>query len=74
MKVTINIDCTPEEARKALGLPDLGPVNELFIAEMQTRMRQAFEQMSPEAALRMWSGMAAQGMEQWQKLFFGVKE
>ena len=28
MKVTIDIDCTPEEARRFMGLPDLTPVHD----------------------------------------------
>ena len=27
MKVTVDVDCTPEEARRFLGLPDLTPVH-----------------------------------------------
>lgn len=72
MKITINLDCTPEEARQALGLPDLGPLNAMFIAEMEKRMKQGFDNLSPEAAVKMWAGMTSQGMEHWQKLFFGA--
>lgn len=28
MKVHLEIDCTPEEARRAMGLPDLSPVHD----------------------------------------------
>ena len=34
MKLNITVDCTPEEARSFLGLPNLTPVNEtLSVAE-----------------------------------------
>ena len=26
MKITVNVDCTPEEARSFLGLPDVQPL------------------------------------------------
>jgi hypothetical protein len=26
MKISVDVDCTPEEARRFLGLPDLTPV------------------------------------------------
>ena len=32
MKVKIDIDCTPEEARAFFGLPDLGPLHEQMTA------------------------------------------
>src|SRR5260370_38954815 len=36
MKVTVDVDCTPEEARRFLGLPDLGPVHEAYVAKMKS--------------------------------------
>ena len=35
MKVKIDIDCTPEEARRFLGLPDLTPVHDLYLDKMK---------------------------------------
>jgi hypothetical protein len=35
MKFTVNIDCTPEEARRFFGLPDMEQVN----AHMQENMK-----------------------------------
>ena len=35
MKVTVDVDCTPEEARRFLGLPDLTPVHQAYIERMQ---------------------------------------
>ena len=35
MKATMNIDCTPEEARVFLGLPDVQPMQEHLMKEMQ---------------------------------------
>lgn len=31
MKVSVNVDCTPEEARAFLGLPDLSPVHQKYV-------------------------------------------
>jgi hypothetical protein len=38
MKMTIEIDCTPVEARAFLGLPDVSGLNEHLVKEMQNRM------------------------------------
>ena len=40
MNITINIECTPEEARRYMGLPDVGPMQEELIKEMQQRIDQ----------------------------------
>ncbi len=34
MKVTVELDCTPEEARKMMGLPDVNKLNETYVKEM----------------------------------------
>ncbi len=41
MKINIEFDITPEEARKALGLPDLEPVQQRIIAELEGRRLEA---------------------------------
>ena len=38
MKFTVNCDCTPEEARSFLGLPDLSPVHEKYVQTMLSAM------------------------------------
>ena len=38
MKMTIEVDCTPEEARRFLGLPDVSALNDALVSEMQKRM------------------------------------
>jgi len=37
MKVIVDVDCTPEEARRFLGLPDLTPVHDLYLDKMKRR-------------------------------------
>ena len=32
MKINVEVDCTPEEARRAIGLPDLTPLHDSYIA------------------------------------------
>jgi hypothetical protein len=41
MKIHLDIDCTPEEARTFMGLPDVGPMQEAVMKEMQDRMMAA---------------------------------
>ena len=70
MKVTIDIDCTPDEARRFLGLPDIAPLQEAMVEEMRERMMEAARQMDPENMMKMWMPAGVQGMEQMQKMFW----
>ena len=38
MRITVDVDCTPEEARAFLGLPDVKPMQEQLMGELQERM------------------------------------
>ena len=70
MKVTINIDCTPEEARAFFGLPDLRPMQEALMAEVQKRMEENIRAMNPEQMLKTWLPASLEGLEQMQKMFW----
>ena len=39
MKVQIEIDCTPEEARTFMGLPDVGKVNDVYVDAVTKAMK-----------------------------------
>ncbi len=43
MKFTINVDCTPEEARAFFGLPDVTVVNEMIIDGIAKRTEENLE-------------------------------
>lgn len=70
MKVTVNVDCTPEEARTFLGLPDVQPLQEAVMAQMQESMLSSLKSMEPEALLKTWGPMGMNNLEQIQKFFF----
>ncbi len=71
MKVTINIDCTPQEARTFMGLPDLAPLHDDYVEKMRQLMTASLSGADAEKMLRQWSTMAS-GMEQWQKAMWGA--
>jgi hypothetical protein len=70
MKVTINVDCTPEEARLFMGLPDVRPMQESLMKDMEDKLRGSMQAMSPEAMLNAWLPATLHGAEQMQKAFF----
>ena len=69
MKITVDVDCTPEEARAFLGLPDVKPMQEHLMREVQERMAANIRAMEPEAMLRTWLPATLKGFEQIQEMF-----
>ena len=67
MKITIDIDCTPEEARALFGLPDVQPMQNALMKEIEVRMKKALAAMEPEALVKTWLPVSIQGFEEWQK-------
>lgn len=39
MKMTVEVDCTPDEARRFMGLPDVEQANALYVDAMTTAMQ-----------------------------------
>ena len=70
MKIHIDIDCTPEEARTFLGLPDVAPMQKVVMEEMQKRMMANLAAMEPELLFKTWLPAGMQGWEQMQKAFW----
>ncbi|MBV9654248.1 MAG: hypothetical protein JOZ42_06760 [Acetobacteraceae bacterium] len=69
MKVTIEIDCTPEEARTFFGQPDLKPMQDKVMARFEKQMLDSVAAMSPEAILKMWSAFLPQNADQFREAF-----
>ncbi len=71
MKVTVEMDCTPEEARQFLGLPDLKPMQDRVMTRMEQRMLDAVSAGTPDAVLKAWFPFANGMPEQFQKMVEG---
>jgi hypothetical protein len=68
MKVTVEVDCTPVEARTFLGLPDVSALNDHMVAEMQKRMDANMAALAPEELMKNWMAFGAGAQEQFRKL------
>jgi len=68
MKMTIEIDCTPVEARAFLGLPDVSGLNEHLVKEMQSRMDANMAMLAPEELLKNWMAFGTGAQESFRKL------
>jgi uncharacterized protein DUF6489 len=72
MKINLEIDCTPDEARRFFGLPDVAPMQEAIMTKLQERMMQAVDATTPEALMRAWVPMAPELMQQGMNALFGA--
>lgn len=69
MKVKFDIDCTPEEARTFLGLPDVKPMQEELLKHVQERVTAALQAMDGDALFKTWLPATLKGLEHWQEMF-----
>ena len=68
MKVNVEVNCTPEEARSFFGLPDLKPMQDRMMSEIEQRLRSSLNAMNPEVIFKTWLPASMQGVEQMQQL------
>ena len=68
MKITVDVDCTPLEARQFMGLPDVEPMQKAAMAEIEKRMMAELERYSPEALFKAWRPIAGMNAEWLQDL------
>ena len=61
MKMTIEIDCTPDEARQFCGLPDVKPMQTAVMAQVENGVLDGMKAMTPEALLKSWMPFAQPG-------------
>ncbi len=69
MKVNIEIDCTPLEARQFFGLPDVAPMQMAVMDKLQQQMMANIEKMSPEALIQSWLTFDPKLAERFQDMF-----
>ena len=67
MKINIELDMSPEEARRLMGLPDVTALQNEMLDDMRKRMKVVVDASDPQAMLRAWMPMGAEGFEQFQK-------
>ena len=69
MKINVEIDCTPEEARRAVGLPDLTPLHDRYVATLMEMMEGKVRPDTLEAMMKGWAPVGEAGMAMWRHLF-----
>ena len=66
MKVTVEVDCTPDEARRFMGLPDVERVNNVYIDAMTRSMQGVTSMDQLEAYARQMAPMGQFGLKLFQ--------
>jgi hypothetical protein len=74
VKVTVEVDCTPLEARQFCGLPDVQPMQEKIMGELENKMMENMERYSPEGLMKQWFSAMPQNAEWFRDLFAGILE
>ena len=68
MKMTIEVDCTPEEARRFMGLPDVSALNDHLVNEMKGRIDANMAMMAPDEIMKSWMAFGSGAQDQFHKL------
>ena len=71
MKIKFDIECTAEEARRFFGLPDVQPLQEALLKELQERMSANIKAMDAKTMIDTWLPATLKGFEQLQQIFTG---
>lgn len=65
MKITMEVDCSPEEARDFMGLPDLKPLQANVLARVEQQLLEAASALSPEGVLKTWFTLLPQASDRY---------
>jgi hypothetical protein len=69
MKVNIEIDCTPLEARQFFGLPDVQPMQTAVMDKLQQQMMSNIDKVSPESLIQSWFSFDPKLADRMQDMF-----
>ncbi|RVT92637.1 DUF6489 family protein [Sphingomonas crocodyli] len=68
MKVSVDVDCTPEEARRLMGLPDMTAIHDAYTDKMKRMMEEGITPDALQSMIGQWMPMGEAGMSMWRSL------
>lgn len=74
MKVHIEIDCTPEEARQFMGLPDVEQANAMYVENITKAMQGASSTEQLEQYAKQLAPMGQAGLKMFQSFMEGASK
>jgi hypothetical protein len=72
MKVSIEVDLTPSEARELLGMPNLTSIQETFVGIAKDKLERTGNMVDVEPMLRTWTGLGGAATEAFGALVGGA--
>jgi len=72
MQINIDMDITPEEVRRLMGLPDVHGFQQELMDKIKERMLAGTEGYDPLTLFRPFMDQTVSSMEQFQKFFGGL--
>ena len=69
MKVNVEIDCTPLEARQFFGLPDVAPMQTAVMDKLQQQMMSNIDKVSPDKLIQSWFSFDPKLAERIREMF-----
>ncbi|WP_375290604.1 DUF6489 family protein [Qipengyuania sp.] len=72
MKVHVEIDCTPQEARSFMGLPDVGKANDIYVDMMSKAMQGVSDTDKLQEYARQMAPMGQAGFKLFQSFMEGA--
>lgn len=69
MKIKIDIDCSPEEARAFLGWPDVADFQRAAMEQMRERTSEYFASLEPDKLAKMFMPAGAEAWDAMQRAF-----
>ena len=68
MKVNVEIDCSPEEARRFMGLPDVSRANDVYIDGLVNAMKGAGNLDQAQEVFKQFAPVGEYGLRLFQQL------
>ena len=72
MKVTIEVDCSPEEARRFLGFPDVSPVHDMMLQQFKAAADKTSPFFDPEALAKLWMPLGGEAFQEFQRALWSA--
>jgi hypothetical protein len=72
MKISVDVDVSPEELRRFFGLPDLGPAQDLIVKRITAQVEKGLDSNLVPAVMRSIIAGGVQSWEAYQKLVTGM--
>ncbi len=72
MKVSVDVEITPEEMRRLLGLPDFSPAQDLIVDKVTRQIEKGLEGQLLSGVMKTVISGGVQGLEAYQKLVSGI--